>query len=111
MHTTANSTVTATVTTTTTPIATAFRAKTVEMKISNIYGNTGYQKDISAILKGEEHLTKRQYLHTTANSTVTATVTTTTTSIATAFRAKSVEMKISNIYGNTGYQKDISAMS
>jgi hypothetical protein len=40
------------------------------------------------ILKGEDHLTKTQYVHTTANATVTVTFTTTiTTSIATTCRA------------------------
>ena len=43
------------------------------------------------ILKGEDHVAKRQYLHTTANTTVTATFTTTTTSIATTCRAESIE--------------------
>ena len=48
------------------------------------------------MLKGEDHLNKRQYVHITANSTVTATFTTTTTtaSIATACKAKSIEIKI-----------------
>ena len=47
------------------------------------------------MLKGEDHLIKRPYVHITANSTVTTTFTTTTTiSIATC-KAKSIEMKIS----------------
>ena len=48
------------------------------------------------MLKEEDHLTKRQYMHTIANATVTATLpTATTTSIGTTCRAKSIGMKIS----------------
>ena len=52
------------------------------------------------MLKVEDHLTKRQYVHRTANTMVTATFTTTatTTSIATNFKAKSIKMKISPSY-------------
>ena len=46
------------------------------------------------MLKGDDHVTKRQYVHTTADTTVTATFTT-TTSIAIIFKAKSIEIKIS----------------
>ena len=49
-------------------------------------------------LKGEDHLTKRQYMHATTNTGITATFTTTTTSttttIATTCKTKSNEMKI-----------------
>ena len=48
------------------------------------------------MLKGEDHLNKRQYAHITANTTVTVTFTSITTiPIATTCRAKSTEMKIS----------------
>ena len=47
------------------------------------------------MLKGEYHLTKRQYGHPTANTTVlVAFTTTTTTSIYTTCKAKSIERKI-----------------
>ena len=52
------------------------------------------------ILKEEDHLTKRQYMQTTINTTVTATFTTinttaTTSYIATTCTAKSIKIKIS----------------
>ena len=51
------------------------------------------------MLKGKDPLTKRKYVHTTANTTVsvifTTTTTTTTTIIAFIFKAKCIEMKIS----------------
>ena len=55
------------------------------------------------LLQGEDHLAKRQYVHTTASTTVTttfttttsSTFTTTTSSITTTCKAKSVGMKIS----------------
>ena len=50
--------------------------------------------DFQRILKGRDHLTKRQYVHTTANITATATFTS-TTSIATTCRARSIEKTIS----------------
>ena len=47
------------------------------------------------LLKEEDNLTKRRYVHTTANTTITATFPiTTTTSIVTTCRAKSIVMKI-----------------
>ena len=42
------------------------------------------------MLKGEDHLTKRQYVHGTINITITATFTNTTT-IATTHKAKSMK--------------------
>ena len=45
------------------------------------------------ILKGDGHPTKKQYMHTAANTTVTAT----TTFVATTCEAKSIEMRISRI--------------
>ena len=63
------------------------------------------------MLKGEDHLTKRQYVHTATNTNVTATfTTTTTTSIATTFKAKGIEIKISRGI-NKPVTKRTSAMS
>ena len=64
------------------------------------------------MLKGEDRLTKRQYVYTTDTSTVTATFTTTTaSSIAATCNVKSIQMKISQeAYEDTGYQKNISTM-
>ena len=55
------------------------------------------------MLKGEDQLTKRQYVHTTTNTTTAAiftsfttiSVASTTISIATTCKAKSIKMKIS----------------
>ena len=53
------------------------------------------------MLKGEDHLTKRQYVQATINTTITATFTTFTTNtssaafIATTCKANRIEMNIS----------------
>ena len=59
------------------------------------------------ILKGEYHLTKRQYVDTTANSTIT-TIFTTNTSIATNLGLKVLKRVFQEVYEHTGYQEDIS---
>ena len=46
------------------------------------------------MLKGEDHLTQRQYCTLLLITTVTATFTATTTSIATTCKAKSIVIKI-----------------
>ena len=60
------------------------------------------------ILKGEEQLTKRQFVHTNTNNTATftnSTITTapTTTSIATTCKIKSIKRKLQEVYEHTGY--------
>jgi len=47
------------------------------------------------ILKGEDHLTKRQYILTTADTTVTATFTIIITHTTTICTAKNIELKLS----------------
>ena len=59
-------------------------------------------------LKGEYHLTKRHYVHTTANTTVTVVFTATNIFIYTTCKAKSTERKIRQ---HIGYQKEISTIT
>ena len=52
--------------------------------------------NFKGILKGEDYLTKRQYVHNTVNTTATATFNTTTIAcVSTTCTAKSIEMKLS----------------
>ena len=60
--------------------------------------------DFQNILEEEDQMTKRQYVHASANATTAATFTTTTavttlitTSIATTCKAKSIKMKITKV--------------
>ena len=62
------------------------------------------------MFKGGDHLTKRQYVHATANSTLTD-IFTTTTSIATTYKVRALIWKFQEVYEDTYYQRGIPAMS
>ena len=96
--------------------------------VKRAYLKNGFEYKVGSFLKmlnGEDQLTKRQYMHATANATISATFTTTTTtvvtsttvatstttSVATNCKAKSINTEITNVYKYTGYQKDLSAIS